>query len=80
MRDLLFHEKEHTFTIPEIDDLLKKIGLNFCGFENRNVLDLFTNVYNGENDRYNLKYWHEFEVMNPRIFASMYQFWCQKNL
>ena len=33
LRDLIFHIKEHRFTIPLISSTLKKLGLEFVGFE-----------------------------------------------
>ena len=80
LRDLLFHVKEHTFTIPEINEYLNKLNLDFCGFENREILSLFSKIYKNKNDIFNLKHWHNFEINNPRVFAGMYQFWCQKNI
>ncbi len=76
--DLLFHVKEHTFTIPEISNLINRLKLIFCGFENYDLINFYKKFYGNESDLYNLKLWHEFELNNPRIFAGMYQFWTQK--
>jgi len=27
---------------------------------------------------YSLDAWHEFELLNPDVFANMYQFWVRK--
>ncbi|OUW96882.1 MAG: hypothetical protein CBD97_00460 [Pelagibacteraceae bacterium TMED237] len=78
LRDLLFHVKEHTFSIPEISKNLNKLNLKFCGFENKITLKLFKQIYDNKKDLYNLDIWDEFENSNSRIFAGMYQFWCQK--
>ena len=78
LRDLLFHIQEHRFNINEIKNFLEKINLKFCGFENKELINLYKDKYNNKNDLYDLKLWHEFETKNPRIFAGMYQFWCQK--
>ncbi len=78
-RDLLFHIQEYRFTIPEISKYINKLNLKFCGFENKELLNLFRATHNDVNDLYNLKLWDKFEANNPRIFAGMYQFWCQKN-
>ena len=64
-RDLLFHVQEHRFTIPQIEASLTQLGLVFCGFENKKAL-------------YDLEIWDTFEKENPKTFATMYQFWCQK--
>ncbi len=77
--DLLFHVQEHRFTISEINNYLKKLNLSFCGFENRELLNSFKKKYKNNFDLYNLELWNQFEIDNPRIFAGMYQFWCQKN-
>ena len=31
-----------------------------------------------ENTLYDLEKWDTFEKENPKVFAGMYQFWCQK--
>ena len=78
LRDLLFHVQEHTFSIPQILQNINKLDLKFCGFENRHVLNLFKKIYKRKEDAFNLNLWNEFENNNQRIFAGMYQFWCQK--
>ena len=78
LRDLLFHVQEHTFSIPQILQNINKLDLKFCGFENRHILNLFKKIYKNKKDAYNLNLWNEFENNNQRIFAGMYQFWCQK--
>ena len=76
--DLLFHVQEHRFTISDIDNYISKINLKFCGFENKEVINLFIKKNKNKHDLYNLDLWNEFEINNNRIFAGMYQFWCQK--
>ncbi len=78
LRDLLFHTQEHTFTIKQINNILSKLKLKFCGFENNEIVNLFKNKYKNINSLYDIKEWEKFEIDNPRIFAGMYQFWCQK--
>ena len=78
VRDLIFHTQEYTFTIPEIEKFIKSLKLEFCGFENKEIVNLFKKVNKYPEDLYNLNLWGEFENNNPRIFAGMYQFWCQK--
>ena len=77
-RDLLFHVKEHTFNIPKINDYITRLNLKFCGFENRELISYFKDKHIQKEDIYNLELWNSFELKNPRIFAGMYQFWCQK--
>ncbi len=76
--DLIFHVQENRFTIPEISHYINKLNLKFCGFENRLLLNSFKKTHMDKNDLYNLELWNNFEINNTRIFAGMYQFWCQK--
>ncbi len=78
VRDLLFHEQEHRFTIKKIRSYLNKLGLVFLGFEDTYVVNKFKQFFNEPRDIYNLDKWEIFENNNPRIFSGMYQFWCQK--
>ena len=77
-RDLLFHTQEHRFTIIQIKDYLSQLGLVFCGFESDEIIKKFMSENLKENAIYDLEKWDDFEKQNPRIFAGMYQFWCQR--
>jgi len=77
-RDLLFHVQEHRFTIPQIEVSLTQLGLAFCGFEHPTIVQKFQSRNPTENALYDLEKWDNFEKENPREFAGMYQFWCQK--
>ena len=77
-RDLIFHVQEHRFTIPQIKASLTQLGLMFCGFETLHVVEKFKSENFTENALYDLEKWDTFEKENPRVFAGMYQFWCQK--
>ena len=78
LRDLLFHVKEHRFTIHKIKECLAQLGLIFCGFESDKILKKFKAQYLSENAAYDLDKWDSFEKENPKEFSNMYQFWCQK--
>jgi len=78
LKDLLFHVQEHRFTIPQIQDCLSKLGLKFCGFEADQIVSHFKQTNTGAEDPYDLEKWQSYEEANPRAFAGMYQFWCQK--
>ncbi len=78
LRDLLFHVKEHRFTIPQIKGHLDKLGLKFCGFGSKNIVSHFTQTNKARDDLYDLDKWQAYEEMNPKAFSRMYQFWCQK--
>ena len=79
LRDLIFHVQEHRFTLPQIKNCLNELGLKFCGFENKRVISNFRKLHGKESDIYDLELWHQYEERNPRAFAGMYQFWCQKS-
>ena len=78
LRDLIFHVQEHRFTLPQIKKCLNKLGLKFCGFENRDVISNFRKFYGKEVDIYDLALWHQYEENNTLTFSGMYKFWCQK--
>ena len=80
LRDLLFHVKEHQFTITEIEHMLTKLKLDFCGFESDRALNAFISQNPFPDGLYNLSAWSAFENQNLDIFSGMYQFWCQKRL
>ena len=75
MRDLLFHEQEHTFSLLEIRDLLEENELEFCGFS---VTSNLPTEGLDENTYFNLEHWHKIEQQHPGLFISMYQFYCQR--
>ena len=78
LRDLIFHVQEHRFTLPQIKNCLDELGLKFCGFENKDAISNFMGFHGKNVDIYDLALWHQYEKSNPRAFATMYQFWCQK--
>jgi len=78
LRDLLFHVQEHRFTIPQLKECLGKLRLKFCGFESQQIVSNFKQTNNAKEDLYDLDKWQAYEEANPWVFASMYQFWCQK--
>ena len=80
LRDLLFHVQEHRFTIPQISKALDELGLAFMGFEFSDKVkkEAFKAVYPDPKSIHDLDKWHEYEILNPRLFSSMYQFWAQK--
>jgi SAM-dependent methyltransferase len=75
LRDLLFHVQEHRFDLGQIQDCLSALGLKFCGFNTQDIVQEFRL----KNDNpYDLEKWQTYEEANPRVFAGMYEFWCQK--
>ncbi len=77
-RDLVFHVQEHRFTLLQIQNYLKDLKLKFCGFVNKEAVSNFKKFHKQNEDIYDLTLWHQYEKNNPRAFAAMYQFWCQK--
>ena len=80
-RDLLFHVQEQRFTLPQIEQALKSLQLNFLGFEmeDRRTLSRFRESHPDRDCLTSLSLWHEFELDNPDTFRGMYLFWCQKS-
>ena len=78
-RDLLFHEKEVQFTIPQIAEIIMKLNLKFLGFANLtgSVTQKFKKQFKNPADYFDLDKWDIFEQGNPDTFIAMYQFWCQ---
>ncbi len=78
-RDLLFHVHEHHFTLPQLKEVLKGLGLILLGFflEPR-LLNHYAACFPKDTSKTNLDYWTEFETRFPRTFAGMYVFLVQK--
>lgn len=78
VRDLIFHVQEHNFTLLQIQEYLDRLGLIFCGFCDSEAVSRFVKYFGAGADVCDLSLWHRFELSNPRTFAGMYQFYCQK--
>jgi ubiquinone/menaquinone biosynthesis C-methylase UbiE len=80
LRDLIAHVREHQFSIPQIEDILHKLQLDFCGFADvNNSHSIFESYYGSKIGIFDLKNWVNVEKNNPETFKAMYQFWLQKN-
>ncbi|MDH3580169.1 MAG: class I SAM-dependent methyltransferase [Hyphomicrobiales bacterium] len=81
VRDLLFHVQEHRFTALQIDELLKRHGLQFLGLviRDRTVKPAFARRFPDDPDALDLGNWYLFENDHPQTFGNMYQFWCRKS-
>jgi SAM-dependent methyltransferase len=79
-RDLLFHVQEQRYALPQIEQALKSLQLNFLGFEmeDRRTLSRFRESHPDRDCLTSLSQWHKFELDNPDTFRGMYQFWCRK--
>ncbi len=79
IRDLLFNEQEHLFSLPEINRILKELELTFLGFVMGNAIKQnYGKQFPKDKDCSSLENWNNFEINNVETFALMYQFWVQK--
>jgi SAM-dependent methyltransferase len=77
-RDLLFHAREHRFTLPRIKEILAELELDFLKFNvDRDTQQRYALRYPGELARADLNCWTQFEVENPGTFLGMYNFYVQ---
>lgn len=76
-RDLLFHVKEHRFTIPQIKNALDQLGLRFLRFSLKDTSG-YRQRFPDDPRMTSLDNWHAFEQSRPDTFVDMYQFWVQK--
>ena len=78
-KDLIFHVMEHRYDIPQLNDMLKRHGLEFLGFRNDGDLHQnYSKAFPDDPQRTNLDNWNKFEIANPDTFRRMYQFWVRK--
>lgn len=79
-RDLLFHTKEHRYTLSSIAEAIRARSLDFLGFElaDPEIGEQYAGLYPGDPDMTNLEHWAEFEERYPDTFIGMYNFWCRK--
>jgi hypothetical protein len=75
-RELLFHRQEHRFTIPQISDALKTLGLEFLGWEraSSNGDGRLPQTVSTPGDDSVAGRWHQFEQDHPDTFSRMDQF------
>jgi tetratricopeptide (TPR) repeat protein len=81
-RDLFFHAQEHQFNLLQINEIIKKLGLTFLGFEFHSYDEHIKREFKQQipdGSEYSLLDWHKFELANPNTFISMYQMWLKKN-
>ena len=76
-RDMLFHVREHNFTLPEVAAALDKVGLEFCGFQtDDDTMRRYRTLFGSPQ---HLEYWDTLERLYPHTFLGMYQFWCRRS-
>jgi len=75
-RDLLFHAKEHRFTLRQIKEVLAELELGFLKFNvDFAVQQRYSLRYPGELAQTDLNCWAQFELENPSTFLGMYNFY-----
>jgi len=77
LRDLLLHEREQEYDLPQLGQILQRYGLHFVGFDGLApaVLHGFIRRF-GRSQLSDLTCWQQFEEDNPTTFLGMYVFWC----
>ena len=78
LRDLLFHEQEHRMTLPQIDSMMRRLGLRLIEMSVSSQQRSDYNKIFGETPD-TFENWHKFEEMHPGTFSSMYRFWCSRD-
>ena len=78
VKDLIFNEQEHCFSIPEISKILLKFKLQFLGFTDSFIKNKYAKIYADDKKNILLENWNNFEKNNPDTFNSMYNFWVKK--
>lgn len=79
-RDLLFHVQEHQFTIPQLQEAIDELGLEFLGFisQDHRIFDLYRAVHGSTQDVHVLSNWQKVEEAEPATFLAMYNFYLYK--
>ena len=79
-RDMLFHVQEHRFSLPQIQEALKTLGLDFLGFDLPPSLKSGPKSQNlpPQGSLACLADWDTYERQHPDTFIRMYQFWVRK--
>lgn len=78
VRDLIFHVKEHRFSIPSIKKILNDLKLEFLGFSNPYIKKKYSINFPDDKKNILLDNWQKFEQKYPDSFYDMYQFWLKK--
>ena len=72
-RDLLLHEQECQFTIPELRTMLTAHGLTFLRFATQPGMTEALHDQAGPGaSAFDLESWHQAELRTPFLFAGMY--------
>jgi SAM-dependent methyltransferase len=79
--DLLLHRHEDSFDIPRIERALERFGLRLLSFQlpHPPATARYDSMFPGDPKHRDINSWHAFEMRYPRMFGSMYNFWCRKD-
>lgn len=78
-RDLIMHVQERSYTLPQIADCLRKLGLQFLGLQCPAELKArFQARFRDPAALLDLASWDRFETLHPESFRGMYQFLCRR--
>jgi tetratricopeptide (TPR) repeat protein len=78
-RDLIFHVQEQRYTLPQLKEIMKELGVRFIGFPIGSfAMEQYGKRFPEDKSKTNLDKWDIFENENPDTFAGMYQFLVQK--
>ena len=80
VRDLVFHVQEHRMTLPQIGDMMNRLGLamKLMIISSSDTTNKYAAMFPEDSGYKSLENWHKFEQIYPDTFANMYQFWCTK--
>ena len=74
--NVLLHEQESQYSIPQLQQVLDDLGLQFLSFIEEDKPRFA--AAGGQGSPFELMNWHPLEEKDPKFFAGMYEFYCQK--
>lgn len=84
LRDLLFHNHEYPYTLPELKALIDEQDLEFLGFRfasaHKEIMAVYNVFFPEDPNGLNLENWAFFEGRFPQTFVSMYNFCLRKKV
>lgn len=80
-RDLLFHVQEHTFTLLQIDALVRELGLTVLRVDTKSPAhaQAYARRFPDDPSATELANWHALELEQPTLFAGLYSFWLARH-
>ena len=80
VKDLMFHVREHRFTLPQISKILLDSNLEFLGFTDSLIKNKYSKIFPSDKKNISLIQWNKFEKSYPETFIGMYNFWLRKKV